>query len=201
MLPALIVGGAVFALFFVLLFPGRVFVGILGGLGGMLAGALIFTPAKKDLKAEVAEGITEGMLQEALRDGAQKLSRLRSYALRIRDQEVRKEADGIVDVVDRILTNIKNDPKDLRQARQFLTYYLDATITIMSRYVELTDRGADGSHRETLQKVEERLGTIRKAFENQLAKLMENDVMDLSVELDVLERTIKMEGLGDDQHG
>lgn len=134
----------------------------------------------------------------ALAKGAQKLADLKRASERISDQRVRGKAYAVCDSVARILSDIREDPKDLRPARKFLDYYLDATIKVVDRYASLSSKSVQSEDLSTsLTKVEESLDTIKSAYDKQLAQLLENDVMDLDTELEVLERTIRMEGLGE----
>ncbi len=176
-------------------------IGLLAGAGAFAAGLLVFRgkSKSKSMTVELPHGVTQEALDQALVTGKHKLNLLKGYAYKISDINVRKEADDIGAITDRILQDIRQDPKDLRRARQFLNYYLDATVKILRRYVDISSRGLSGGEIDvTLKKVENSLSTIHKAFEKQLAKLMEDDVMDLDTEVEVLERTIRMEGLGDD---
>ncbi|TFG63735.1 MAG: hypothetical protein E4H36_04875 [Spirochaetales bacterium] len=194
-----LLGGAVFLLF-LLLFNFTVLLSIAGGLGGLIAGALIFRKRKPDTMNIAVEGVTQTMIEEALKDGQEKLAKLRAYSAKIQHREIKDKTDSICNTTGKILDDIKKDPKDYRAARQFLNYYLDSTLKILKRYVEISSHGASSSDiQSVLKKVENTLTTIDSAFKKQLAKLMEDDVLDLDTEITVLKRTIEMEGLGEDE--
>lgn len=198
----LIGGGALAGIAFVALRLGLAvtfFWSFVAGVGAFIVGASLFQIRRRPRKQSYQlYGITKEDLENALSVGRAKLAELKRAVYAITDTTVRAKGEEIVHVTDRILKDIEQDPKDLRQARQFLNYYLDTTIKIVSRYVSLSRESVlSAEARETLAKVESSLETIRRAFEKQLAKLMEDDVMDLDTEIEVLERTIKMEGLGD----
>lgn len=145
-----------------------------------------------------AQGISREEFDQALTTGTRKLVQLRKVAARVGDSRIRSKANGVCDAAARILSEIRQDPADLRKARNFLDYYLDATINVVDRYVSLSGRAVRTPEMESaLQRAEASLDTIRSAYDKQLMQLLENDVMDLDVELRVLERTIKMEGLGE----
>lgn len=168
---------------------------------------------KRERKAEktVAQGVTEETgidvsslgidkdeFERALREGSRKLAALGSAVGKIPDQRVRAKGQAICDLAARIISTIRQDPKDLKPARQFLNYYLDATVKVVEQYVNLHRRGTESSEvGATLERVESSLDTIRAAYQKQLDQLLENDVLDLDTELKVLEQTIKMEGLGE----
>lgn len=197
-----ILGGAIFLLFFFLILPGvpgALILSIVFGVLGLIAGSLIFRKRKKPEIEMAVQGVTQEMISEALKEGQEKLSKLRAYSAKIVHREIKIKTDSICDTTSKILEDIKQDPKDYKTARQFLNYYLDSTLKILQRYVEISGHGATSSEiQSVLKKVENTLSTIDSAFKKQLAKLMEDDVLDLDTEITVLKRTIEMEGLGED---
>jgi len=142
--------------------------------------------------------ITQEDFEKALRTGAVKLTQLKRASENVSDERVRAKAHAVCDSVARILADIREDPKDLRPARKFLDYYLDATIKVVDRYVSLSSKNVSSEEMQALlTRAEDSLDTIKSAYDKQLEQLLENDVMDLDTELEVLERTIRMEGLGE----
>lgn len=190
-----ILGGVTFAALLVLF--GSMFWSIVGGAAAFAAGLLLFAPReKKNLHEFKMHGVSRTDLLAALRQGGIQVGELRSAISGIHSKHIKAKANAVVSVAERILADIEQDPKDLRRARPFLNYYLDATIKIVRRYVTLSDQGVTNAEIErSKRKVEEILDTLKDAFEKQLALLLEDDVMDLDAELEVLERTIRMEGL------
>lgn len=155
---------------------------------------------REEFKIDVtAFGIDQEEFDSALREGSRKLAVLNAAVGKIGDQKVRATGQAICDLVARILSDIRQDPKDLRPARKFLNYYLDSTVKVVEQYVHLSSRGTRSADvRQTLERVEQSLETIRSAYQKQLDQLLQNDVMDLDAELKVLEKAIEMEGLGGD---
>jgi 5-bromo-4-chloroindolyl phosphate hydrolysis protein len=177
----------------------RPFFAVLAGVGGFVAGLVIFKPGKpKEPKEfENIDGVSREMHEAALTEGYEKLSKLRALAVKINDRGVKEKADRICGLTGQILDTIKNDPKDLKPARSFLNYYLDTAMRILSRYNELVLHQSPSKEvEEIIERVDRTLGTLEQAFEKQQERLLENDVLDLDTELTVLERTIEMEGLG-----
>ena len=178
------------------------FFSILGGLGGFIAGILIFKPSKSrqnDFDFTSIDGITKEVHEAALAEGKEKLSKLQASTDRIQDRSVQMKARNICLLTEKILDSIKKDPKDLKPARSFLNYYLDTAMNILRQYNDIAVQEVRSRDvEEVVKKVDRTLGTLEQAFEKQLAKLMENDVMDLDTELTVLEKTIEMEGFGRD---
>lgn len=157
-------------------------------------GAFIFR-----LKRKETADVSLPDLEEALQEGRRKLSEIRVLGKKIQVDETCAKIDRITVSIERILAEIKRDPADLKRARQFLSYYLDATITIINKYATLSAQSVnDRSIAESLARAERMLDTLDQAFGKQLARLLSNDVMDLDTEISLLEKTIHMEGLGDE---
>ncbi len=178
------------------------FFSIAAGIFGCIAGFIIFRPlTTKSLPFDFTsiDGISKEMYETAITEGSRKLSKLQASADKIQDRNVQVKAKNICVLTEKILDDIKKDPKDVKPARSFLNYYLDTAMNILKQYNELAVQKVSSEEvKEVIKKVDRTLGTLEQAFEKQLAKLMENDVLALNTELTVLERTIEMEGFGKD---
>ncbi|OHD20096.1 MAG: hypothetical protein A2V99_05955 [Spirochaetes bacterium RBG_16_67_19] len=185
-----VLGATVFAVFYFLIDIGLV-LSIVLAIVAFVGGLFLF----QRRRAEVIE--KENDLRNSLDAGDKKHSEIRALQRRIRKPTVLSKLKEIDDVVERILAGIKKDPSKLRHARQFLDYYLDATIKILTKYVDISSQNVrDPGIQASLARVEGMLGTLKEAFEAQLAKLLSNDVMDLDSALQTLKQAIEMEGLG-----
>jgi 5-bromo-4-chloroindolyl phosphate hydrolysis protein len=170
-----------------------------GVVASLLAGAVVYAIGFFFLfrvkKPEVIA--SEATLKEALQEGSRKLSEIQRLEKQVRKASMIPQIKDIEGIIGKILAKIEHDPDSLKQAHQFLAYYLDSTINILNKYVELSAQDIeDEDIRKSLAKVETMLQTIRDAFEKQLGRLLSDDAMDLDAELATLEQTIKMEGLG-----
>lgn len=193
---SLLLSGAIFAGFFLFLnytLMSSIFIGI----GGYIAGRILFrNMKKKEEEKYVSTGITSKMVDKVINEGYEKLKEIRSYSFRMRNQDAKKKVEEIIKVGKKIYDNFREDPKDIKAARQFLNYYIETTIKIIKQYVELAEKRIDTEDvQKTLEKAETILDSIKNAFEVQLSKLQEDNVLDLDTEIQVLQNMIKMEGL------
>jgi 5-bromo-4-chloroindolyl phosphate hydrolysis protein len=158
---------------------------------GLAAGWILLPTKKPEAAAAEAE------VKDSLAEGRQKLSQIRALGRNVQNPQMSKVLAEVCGITEKILGTIAADPKKLKLAKQFLNYYLDSTLKIMTIYAELASKNVhDATIQAELAKVEAMLGTIKDAFEKQLAKLLSGEVMDLDVELSLLQQTINMEGLG-----
>jgi hypothetical protein len=192
-------GGGVFLLLLVVL-SVPLFWALLGAAAGTGAGFLLFGGRRRAEVVMPGAGADRQLAEEAVREGRAHLEELRRTIGRIPDKPVRERAEAIAGVAERILEDIRKDPKDVRPARQFFTYYLDAAVRVLGKYVELSAHGRPSAAvRASLKRVEDNLELIRSAFEKQLGRLLEDDVLDLDTEIALLEKTIRLEGLGEEK--
>ena len=131
--------------------------------------------------------------EKTIRQGIENLRSIRGMTLKIASNEVAKQIQDICRTGAEIFEYIRKNPGDLKKAKQFINYYLDATEKIVNRYVQLSsakDKSAEVD--ASLKKVEETLASIDETYKKQLNNLLENDVLDLNTEIKVLETTMKM---------
>lgn len=153
-----------------------------------------FVPEESESVAEVKD-YDKSNIDSALESGFEKLAAIEKKSFEIEVSEVRDKVGRIYDLCRKILDDITENPNDYYAARQFFNYYLDATNSILEKYVSLqNNREFLAIADESIQKTEALLGTVEIAFQKQLEKLYEDDVMDLDTELKVLAKTIKTEG-------
>ena len=192
-----IVGGFILLLFFLFL-KDSLLLSALVGLAGFV-GTWLFIYAfkpKDQLSFDLGNLVTAEELNRTLKEGDEKVRLLQSYSVQVSDATVKERLGQIINIVKDIFNNFKKDPKDIKYAKQFLSYYLDTTILIVKKYTELSSQHLNTPEIQgTLLKAENMLDSIEKAFEKQKAKLLNDDVMNLDVEIETLEKTFSAEGL------
>ncbi|MCP4132914.1 MAG: hypothetical protein GY754_18260 [bacterium] len=143
-------------------------------------------------------GRTREDVDEIIREGHRKIGDIFRASERIKNEELSEKIRAICISARRIYDNIDKYPHDIRAARQFLLYYIDTTAKVINKYAELSkNRNHIKDADNILEKTENVIGIIEKAFDKQLSKLYEDDLFDLQVEIQVLEKTIQFEGLGE----
>ena len=172
----------------------RIFL-ILGGIAALGVAALVavvlwfaFRKPKKTVKQQIAEN-TAAILQ----NGRSGLMELRRLGMRIRHQQIRRLNEEICGVADKIIRTLKEQPEDIPRIHQFIDYYLPTLGKILTKYVRLEESGVPAD--SITESVVSCLGDIRTAMEKQYANLFENDILDLSVEMEVLTQICKRDGL------
>ena len=112
------------------------------------------------------------------------------------DEEMSQKIARLEAVTEKIFAQAKSDPDKRPQMRKFLDYYLPTVVKLLEAYAEMEAQGVEGENiRESKRRIEDAMDTLVTAFENQLDKLFESDALDLSTDIDVMERMLRADGL------
>lgn len=141
-------------------------------------------------KAVAFEGVTFGEIEAIHASGKKYTTEMRNAINRLGQSEIRAAVIDLCNIADSIVAMLKDDPRDLRIVKQFITYYLEPTHKIILKYAELaTARPMPADAVATLERTEQSLANIRRTFLEQKAKMLANDAMDLDTEIKVFEST------------
>jgi hypothetical protein len=110
--------------------------------------------------------------------------------------EVSRKIDRIGEITGKIFAYQKQNPAEKSQLRSFLNYYLPTTLKILNTYAQMEQQGADGENiRAAKARVEGMLDKVAEGFEKQLNRLYQNDAIDVTADVEVLERMLEKDGL------
>lgn len=175
----------------------QILLSFLLGIAGYAGSYLIFSALKQTIKMDIKfNDVTPEILETTLKEGNEKIKLLENYTSKINNPGVIDKLKHIIDVINRIFENFKKDPKDIKVAKQFLSYYFDSTLKIVKMYADLSSQKVHTPEISgMLVKSEEMLNTIAMAYEKLLSKLLEDDIMSLDIEIETLEKTFRAENL------
>ena len=95
-----------------------------------------------------------------------------------------------------IFKTVAEKPAKATQIRKFMDYYLPTALKLLKTYAELDAQGVEGENiRESKQRIEQVMDTLVTAFEAQLDRLFEDDALDVSTDIDVMENMLRADGL------
>lgn len=124
------------------------------------------------------------------------LTRLRELNDAIPDEDMSDRIARLEAVTAKIFAQAESDPEKLPQMRKFLDYYLPTSLKLLEAYAEMDAQGIEGENiSESKRRIEQAMGTLVTAFENQLDKLFQSDALDLSADIDVMEKMLQADGL------
>lgn len=124
------------------------------------------------------------------------LRRIRSLNNDIADPQMSYKIDRIEGLTARIFRLLDEHPEKEGELRSFMSYYLPETLRLLERYAQLEAQGVEGENiRNAMGQIEGMMDKVADGFETQLDKLFENDAMDISADLKVMEQMLQKDGL------
>ena len=114
----------------------------------------------------------------------------------IDDEAMSRKIDRIGEITSKIYGYVKQNPSKEGELRQFLNYYLPTTLKILKAYARMEDQGVEGENiRAAKARIEGMMDKVVEGFEKQLDLLFEVDTMDVTADVEVLERMLEKDGL------
>ena len=127
------------------------------------------------------------------------LREIRQVNEEIPDAVMSAKIDRIEEITGKILKYQKSHPNKEGQLRSFLNYYLPTTLKILRAYAQLDAQGIEGENISAAKKrIEDMMDQVVSGFEKQLDKLFQDDAMDITSDVEVLENMLKKDGLSDE---
>ena len=127
------------------------------------------------------------------------LAEIRSVNARIENPSVTEKVRRVEEITALILDAVERDPAKERKIGVFMSYYLPTTLKILTAYEQFEEQGVRGENLQSaMRDIENILDHLVSGFERQLDLLFQNDVLDISSDISVLESMLAKDGLTDD---
>lgn len=176
---------------------------ICGGLA-ILVGRIVFIMAQgvdTSKKAPAQQPIPktgDQAVDSLVEKGQEMLLQIRQENDLIPDPALSEQMEQLDDVANRIFRTVAEQPRKAPQIRRFMDYYLPTTLKMLSGYRKMDERKVEGKNAEaTRQQIRQAMDVVLKAFRKQLDTLYQDDLMDISTDIDVLEAMLRQDGLID----
>ncbi len=161
-----------------------VFNAILAFAGGVIYYG--FDPSSDKIPQE--SGVNYKKLIKDIQEAQNKLLNIEEAKDKISDLELKEAIGGALQRAEKILQNIKEDPKDIRVARKFMVVYLDGIKDVIKQYNEIDEQILDKSYRTRLIEL---LDKASNRFDEELERLKSNELFDLDVQIDTLKKQLE----------
>jgi len=165
-------------------------IGFLGGTGVYLLLGWILN--KQYLKEN---GITRReykYIRTNLKEAKEKINRLQKAVLRIRNFSDMKQNYEVIKLVNKIYSTTKKEPKRFFKAEQFYFTNLDSIVEITEKYALLHSQPAKTPELKiSLKETRLTIDKLTDSLENDLYRVLEDDIVDLQFELDVAKKTME----------
>lgn len=160
-----------------------------------LAVTFLLKPIKKIGKVDVNSLSNGEALCEKLGEAKEDYERMKKAAAEIHDGTLQKQCRELVKIAGSILKYLTDNPQKISAARRYIDYYQETAANALEHYLKLQDMYRSRKEMETtLSNMQETIKILRTAFEAQLEKLMQNEMMDMEADLNLLKQTLRFEG-------
>lgn len=130
--------------------------------------------------------------------GQEMLKEIRRVNEQIPDEKLSDQMNQLDDVANRIFRTVADQPGKAPQIRRFMDYYLPTTLKMLEGYRKMEERQVSGAEADaTRGQIRQAMGVVLQAFDKQLHALYQDDMLDISTDIDVMETMLKQDGLID----
>ena len=138
--------------------------------------------------------------KEAPREEDAILAEIRAVNDAVDNPKLSQQIDRIGVITAKILEYQRNRPEKAPQLHSFLSYYLPTTLKILRAYSQLEDQEVSGENiTSAMERIEGMMDKVVEGFEKQLDLLFQGDAMDITTDVEVLERMLAKDGLSDQE--
>ena len=155
------------------------------------------TVVTKEINTEQAKsGIRD--VDTVLQNGYSSMKRIRELNDLIPHERLSYLLDRLEVLSGSIFQHIAEHPEKVAQIRRFVNYYLPSTIKMMETWLDMSTKGVQADNIKTsMERIEDVMETMVKVYEQQLDTLYFHTALDVSAEIDVLEKMFAQEGINE----
>lgn len=166
-------------------------------LAGLSILAFVFSKKKYDkIICKEVEVYDNPLLHEAVVEGRNLILQLKEANDKIGNQKISNQIDSFVEITNSITQTVIDKPNKVSEIRKFLNYYLPTCLNLLNHYADFEKQKIKGTHvLESMEKISMMMDSIEMAFKKQLDSLFDNETLDISADIMVLEGMLKQEGL------
>lgn len=133
---------------------------------------------------------------KVLSAGDSYLTKIREANAAIPGEIISAKLDHLEEIIRKIYARIEVHPEQVDDLDKFINYYLPTTLKLVDAYRDFDAQSVQGDNIKTAKKeIEQTLETIIYAFETLLDSLYEDDALDISTDISVLQTMFAQEGL------
>ena len=135
-----------------------------------------------------------------LSEGKRYIKEIRILNDEILGEDISKQLDRMEEILASIFELLKRKPEKRGELRKLMQYYLPMTIKVVTSYRDFENETVPSEQlEESKREIRETLNKVIAAFIALREKMFQEDVLDVSTDLDVLEAMMSQEGLIEDE--
>ncbi|MBR5596236.1 MAG: 5-bromo-4-chloroindolyl phosphate hydrolysis family protein [Lachnospiraceae bacterium] len=135
-------------------------------------------------------------LSLVLTEGKEYINKIRKLNDEILGEDISDQLDKMEEIIASIFDVVKRKPAKRGELRKLMQYYLPMTIKVVTAYRDFENEKVPSEQlEEGKQEIKVTLDKVIQAFIALREKLFQEDILDVSTDLDVLEAMMSQEGL------
>ena len=139
-------------------------------------------------------------LMQLVTEGNRYVKEIRRLNDEILGEDISSQLDKIEEIIASIFEIVKRKPEKRVELRKLMQYYLPMTVKVVTSYRDFeNERVPSKQLEESKKEIRETLDKVITAFEALREKIFQEEVLDVSTDLDVLEAMMSQEGLIQDE--
>ena len=153
-------------------------------------------------KEELERDPVQKELLQILTEGKTFVNKIHTLNDEILGEDISIQLEQMEGILSSIFEVVKRKPEKRAELRKLMQYYLPMTIKVVMSYRDFENETVPSEQLEEGKKeIKETLEKVINAFVTLREKLFQEDVLDVTTDLDVLEAMMAQEGLIDDELG
>ena len=167
-------------------------VSIITGVLGFGAGTLVFSDTQS------ADDMTIDTEHEEIDDVITKAKKMNADIIgmvnRVEDPDLQLDIRAIYQTTSKIINTVSKTPKKIKYVQTFFNYYLPETLKLLRKYDEIENQRLGKTGDEFMARTRKMISKIKDAFNEQLAHLYQEDMIDSDASMKVFDSMMKSEG-------
>lgn len=165
---------------------------LLTGVLGFGAGALVFSDNKlKDISIDIENEDVNEILAKAKKMNSDIIGMVN----RVEDSGLQTDIRAIYQTTSKIIDTVSKSPKKIKNVQNFFSFYLPETLKLLRKYDEIENQRLGKTGDEFMVKTRKMISKIKDSFNEQLAHLYQEDIIDTDADMKVFDSMMKSEGL------
>ena len=147
-------------------------------------------------KQKVEQDPVQKEIMQLVTEGNRYVKEIRKLNNEILGEDISNQLDKVEEIIASIFEIIKRKPEKRIELRKLMQYYLPMTVKVVTSYRDFENEKIPSRQlEESKREIRETLDKVIIAFEALREKIFQEEVLDVSTDLDVLETMMFQEGL------
>ena len=147
-------------------------------------------------KQKVEQDPVQKEIMQLVTEGNRYVKEIRKLNDEILGEDISNQLDKVEEIIASIFEIIKRKPEKRIELRKLMQYYLPMTVKVVTSYRDFENEKIPSRQlEESKREIRETLDKVIIAFEALREKIFQEEVLDVSTDLDVLEAMMSQEGL------